>query len=215
MFKKCVFVLKTSKNKLRNLTQLYAKHTSNMITPKKQFNIYLEPRLITATKYRAIDEQLSLSDLVAKILAGYLQEHTQQESNKEEHKLNNSNNTAPALKLQPMVRVEDMAASIRFYEALGGTLLTQSRDSDWAQITLGGAEIGLLAHPPNPKQHEGLVELNFEAEEPLDILQARLEAAGVKIVRGAADEAFGAQLQVETPDGLLIKINNIAPATFA
>ena len=105
-----------------------------MTTPKKQFNIYLEPKLIAAAKYRALDEQLSLSDLVAKILAAYLQE-----APTEEH---NMNNTASALKLQPMVHVENMPASIRFYEALGGTLLTQSRDSDWAQIALGGAEIG-------------------------------------------------------------------------
>lgn len=38
--------------------------------------------------------------------------------------------------------------------------------------------------------------------------------AGIKIIRGAADESFGAQLQVESPDGLLIKINEIDPATF-
>ncbi len=178
-----------------------------MTTPKKQFNIYLEPQLIAAAKYRALDEQLSLSDLVAKILAAYLQQPIM-----EEHAMNNA---APTLKLQPMVHVEDMAASIRFYEALGGTLLTRSRDSDWAQIALGGAEIGLLAHPPNPEQQEGLVELSFEAGEPLDALQTQLEAAGVKIVRGAADEAFGAQLQVATPDGLLIKINYLDLATFA
>lgn len=178
-----------------------------MATPKKQFNIYLDPKLIAAAKYRAIDEQLSLSDLVAKILAAYLQQPVT-----EEHKMTNP---APALKLQPMVHVENMAASIRFYEALGGTLLTQSRDSDWAQVALGGAEIGLLAHPPNREQQEGLVELSFEAEEPLDTLQTRLEAAGVKIVRGAADEAFGAQLQVATPDGLLVKINYLDPAAFA
>ena len=141
-----------------------------MATSKKQFNIYLEPGLITAAKYRAIDEQLSLSDLVARILAAYLQGPST-----EEHKMNE---TLPALKLQPIVHVEDMAASIRFYEALGGTLITQSRDSDWAQIALGGAEIGLLAHPPNPEQQEGLVELSFEAEMPLDMLQTHLEAAG-------------------------------------
>lgn len=39
---------------------------------KQQFNIYLEPELIAAAKHRAIDEQLSLSDLVAKILTAYL-----------------------------------------------------------------------------------------------------------------------------------------------
>jgi len=123
-------------------------------------------------------------------------------------------NPLPALKLQPMIHVEDMTASIQFYEALGGVLVTQSRDGDWAQIALGSAEIGLLAHPANPEQNEGRVELNFEAEEPLDALQQRLAAAGVKIARGAADEAFGSQLQIEAPDGMLVKINRIDPATF-
>lgn len=123
--------------------------------------------------------------------------------------------TNSTLKLQPIVHVEDMAAAIRFYEALGATLVTGSRDGDWAQLALGGAEIGLLAHPANPAQHEGKVELSFETDESLDALQARLEAAGVKIARGAADEAFGAQLQLEAPDGLLVKVNHLDPATFA
>ena len=123
--------------------------------------------------------------------------------------------TNSSLKLQPIVHVEDMAAAIRFYEALGATLVTGSRDGDWAQLALGGAEIGLLAHPANPEQHEGKVELSFETDESLDALQERLEAAGVKIARGAADEAFGAQLQLEAPDGLLVKVNHLDPTTFA
>ena len=43
-----------------------------MDKPKQQFNIYLEPELVAAVKHRAIDEQLSLSALVTKILAAYL-----------------------------------------------------------------------------------------------------------------------------------------------
>jgi predicted lactoylglutathione lyase len=113
-----------------------------------------------------------------------------------------------------MIHVENIAAAVAFYEALGATVITQSRDGDYAQLAIGGAEISLLAHPANPEQHEGQVELNFESDEPLDALQKRLEAAGVKIARGAADEAFGSQLQLEAPDGMLVKINRLDPQTF-
>ena len=175
-----------------------------MNTTKQQFNVYLTPELIARTKHRAIDEQLSLSDLIANILANYLKE-TQ---------MINTVPTASPLKMQPMIHVEDLAASITFYEALGGTLITGSRHGDWAQLSIGGAEIGLLAHPANPDQQEGKVELNFEYGDSLLELQEQLEAAGVTIARGAADEAFGEQLQLEAPGGMLIKINRLDPATF-
>ncbi len=43
-------------------------------------------------------------------------------------------------------------------EVLGGVLIEGSRDGDWAQVSIGGAEIGLLAYPANPEQGQGEVD---------------------------------------------------------
>ena len=46
---------------------------------KTQFNIYLPPALIRRVKYRALDDQLSLSDLVEKALEQFLQQGDEHE----------------------------------------------------------------------------------------------------------------------------------------
>ncbi len=118
------------------------------------------------------------------------------------------------LTLQPMVHVTDMSAAVAFYEALGAQLVQGSRDGDWVLLRLGSAELSLLAHPPNPEQNEGVVELNFASDEPLDELETRLSAAGVTIAQPTTDEGFGRQLQLSTPDGLLVKINELDPELY-
>lgn len=118
------------------------------------------------------------------------------------------------LTLQPMVHVEDMAQALTFYEALGAQVVQGSRDDDWALLRLGGSEFSLLAHPPNPAQHEGQVELNFASATPLEEVARRLRAGGVTVVQDVTDEAFGSQLQVATPDGLLVKVNYLEPELY-
>lgn len=115
----------------------------------------------------------------------------------------------PGLMLQPMVHVEQMAPAVAFYEALGATVLHGSRDGDFVVLGIGAGQLALLAHPPNPEQNEGLVELNFETAEDLEAVRSRLAAAGVRVVRPVTEEGFGRQLQVATPDGLLVKINEL------
>lgn len=163
---------------------------------KQQFNVNLDPALVRRTKHRAIDAQLSLSDLVTHVLEQYLEKVA-------------TMNDKPTLTLQPMVHVKNMKATVAMMEALGGELIQGSRDGDWTQIRIGGAEVGLLAHPANPAQGEGDVELNFESHTRLEDVEDLARSAGVEIVQPTSDEGFGRQLQLRTPDGLMVKINEI------
>jgi catechol 2,3-dioxygenase-like lactoylglutathione lyase family enzyme len=190
------------------------------VVAKQQFNVLLPTALVRAVKHRAIDEQLSLSDLVAAVIERFLTE--QPGAGREapgpvpemkEFPVTTSRNQ-PELRLQPMVHVADMAAAVEFYERLGGEVVHGSRDGDWVLMTVGGAEVGLLAHPPNPEQGEATVELNFAYTGTLAEFEERLRASGLTIARPTTDEGFGRQLQVSSPEGLLVKINELEPELY-
>jgi hypothetical protein len=166
---------------------------------KQQLNVTISPDLIRAAKHNAVDTQRSLSALVAHAIEAHLNPTKGARMPDEQ----------PAVALQPMVHVENLGAAIDFFESLGAFVRHGSRDGDFAMLGIGSAQLSLLAHPPNPEQDEGRVELNFETTEPLEDLERRLGAEGVEIAQPTTDEAFGRQLQVRSPDGLLIKINEL------
>lgn len=110
------------------------------------------------------------------------------------------------LRVQPMVHVADMAASLGFYRALGGQVLAQSRDGDWALVEFAGSMLSLLGRAPGDGKEE-TVELQFTCAAPLEAVEAHLAALDPAFIdRGVGDEAFGRMLKLRTPDGLLVKL---------
>ncbi len=178
---------------------------------KQQFNVYLKPDTVRRMKHHSVDEQLSLSDLVEKVFTTYLSKTGNNDSAKE--RVQQAQETT-MLNVQPMVHVEDMSKALDFYTKLGATVLHGSRDGDWALLRIGNTELGLLAHPANPEQNEGKVELNFEYSDSLEDFEKQLREAGVTVVRPTGDEGFGYQLQLEGPDGMLVKINQTEPELY-
>jgi len=49
-----------------------------------------------------------------------------------------------------MMHVADLTGTVHLLEALGGEVVQGSRDGDWVQVAIGGAGVGLLAHPVTP-----------------------------------------------------------------
>lgn len=115
----------------------------------------------------------------------------------------------PSLGLQfrPVVHVADLAASVVFFELLGAEVIHGGPDSDYVLMQLGTVQIGLLLRPADTRQ--GAVELNFVAAVPLDELEQRLRSRGVTIAEPAHSIDFGSQLHVRTPDGLVVKIDQL------
>lgn len=119
------------------------------------------------------------------------------------------------IQLQPLLHVTKLAPTLAMLEALGGHLVYGSRDGDWALVDIGGSEMSLLAHPPNPADGDDRLELSFVSKSPLEDVEVVLREQGISIVQGVSDEAFGRQLKFRTPDGLLVKINELDRSLIA
>jgi catechol 2,3-dioxygenase-like lactoylglutathione lyase family enzyme len=106
------------------------------------------------------------------------------------------------VRLLPIRYCADVAASTRFYRALGLELGAATRPGGWVELP---AAAGLLALH-RVADGAGACELAFEADEPLEAVVARLAAAGYP-AEPILDESFGRSVRVRDPDGVPVQIN--------
>jgi len=107
------------------------------------------------------------------------------------------------VKLMPIRYCADVAASARFYRALGLDGGPVSRPGGWAELP---AATGMLALHRAGESDGGACELAFEADEPLEAITDRLRGAGFA-PEAIVDEAFGRSVRVPDPDGVWVQVN--------
>lgn len=110
------------------------------------------------------------------------------------------------MKVRPILFVSDLAAAIRFYEALGLETEARSRSGHWLELRAAGGELGLHG-PVRGEEMEPSTRIGFVAEEPLEEVERRLRAAGFPPEGDLVDQEWGRSLLVRGPDGLVVQID--------
>ncbi len=108
------------------------------------------------------------------------------------------------MRVVPIRYSANVAASMRFYRALGLDAGSVSRPGAWAELP---AASGMLAiHEAGGGTPVGTCELAFEADEPLGVITSRLRSAGF-VPTAIVDENFGHSVRVCDPDGVWVQVN--------
>lgn len=107
------------------------------------------------------------------------------------------------MKLLPIRYSSNVEASTKFYRALGLQEGPSSRPGSWVELPAGA---GVLAIHQATGDDGGRCELAFEAEEALEQISSRMEAAGFD-AGVIVDENFGQSLRLRDPDGAWVQIN--------
>jgi catechol 2,3-dioxygenase-like lactoylglutathione lyase family enzyme len=112
------------------------------------------------------------------------------------------------MRVRPIHFVPDLAAAVRFYEALGLTPEASSRSGHWVELLAAGGELGLhdATIAADGQGRTGLA-LNFVADEPLEAIERRLRAAGFPPEGTIVDQEWGRSLLVPAPDGTVIQVD--------
>ena len=110
--------------------------------------------------------------------------------------------------VRPIHFVPDVAAAVRFYEALGLSADVRSRSGHWIELSASGGELWLhdAAIAADGVGRSGLA-LNLVADEPLEVVEARLRTAGFPPHGTIVDQEWGRSLLVPGPDGIIVQID--------
>ena len=107
--------------------------------------------------------------------------------------------------VRPIHFVPDVAAAVRFYEALGLSADVRSRSGHWIELSASGGELWL--HDAADGVGRTGLALNLVADEPLEVVEARLRTAGFPPRGTIVDQEWGRSLLVPAPDGTIVQID--------
>jgi hypothetical protein len=164
---------------------------------KQQFNVYLDPELVRATKRASLDRGQTLSDFVADILRAELRAPSQ------EGRQPRAGDLVP----MPIMFVRDVRASLGLCRALGLRLRARSWNGRWAEVDTANGMLALHAVDDEADQR---VALTFITHGQLEPLSARLKGAGFT-VSDIIDEGYGRSMRVTDPNGLILQIDEQDP----
>ncbi len=119
------------------------------------------------------------------------------------------------MKVRPIHFVPDVDEAARFYEALGLKMHTRARTGHWIELGASGGELALhdARTAADGEGREGML-VSFVAEEPLELLERRLQAAGFPPQGTVVDQEWGRSLFVRAPGGTLIQIDEQEPELY-
>jgi catechol 2,3-dioxygenase-like lactoylglutathione lyase family enzyme len=119
------------------------------------------------------------------------------------------------MRVRPIHFVPDVDEAVRFYEALGLEVQARARTGHWIELGAAGGELAVhdAATAADRQGREGMF-VSFIAEEPLEVLERRLRAAGFPPQGTVVDQAWGRSLVVRAPDGTVVQIDEQDPELY-
>jgi hypothetical protein len=120
------------------------------------------------------------------------------------------------MRVRPIHFVPDVETAARFYEALGLAVEMRARTGTWIELKAGGGELALhdAASAADGEGRRGLV-AGFVTDEPLELVERRLRAAGFPPEGDIVDQEWGRSLYVRAPDGTLLQVDAQDPGLYA